>query len=90
MASRVQAIYEKQGGKRVAASAMFEDISTGGGSIRLGTSLPVGTLLKIQWLSRQFDVHVVHCRPDGMDYVVGFQKAENQEPWPTERRRQSK
>jgi hypothetical protein len=90
MAARVQAIFETKTGKRVSASAMFEDISTGGGSIRLGAPLPVGSPLKIQWLARQFEVHVIHCRPDGRDFVVGFRKAEDQEPWPTERRRQSK
>ena len=90
IAARVQAIYENQAGQRVTTSAMFEDISAGGGCIRLGTPLPVGSQIGIQWLAKLFQVRVVHCRPDGMDYVLGFEKAEDQEPWPTERRRQSR
>jgi hypothetical protein len=90
IAARVQAIYESTDGQRVTAGAMFEDISPAGGCIRLGTPLPVGSQLGIQWLAKVFQVRVVYCRADGMDYVIGFQKAEDQAPWPTERRRQNR
>ena len=89
IAARVQAIYEAEPGKRVVAGAMFEDISATGGRIRMGTPLRTGSQITIQWLTRQFQVTVVHCRPEGMDYVIGLRKAEDQEPWPVERRRHS-
>jgi PilZ domain len=90
IAARVQAIHEDPSGNPVVTGAMFEDISTGGGSIRLATPFDVGTQIKIQWLNRQFQVTVMHCRPDGQQYIVGFQKAVDQDPWPTERRLQSR
>jgi PilZ domain len=90
IAARVQALYDDSSGKQVVTGAMFEDISAGGGSIRLPAPLKVGTPIVIQWLSSQFQVTIMHCRPDGQQFIVGFQKAEDQEPWPTERRLQSK
>jgi hypothetical protein len=90
IAARVEAVYESQSGVPVVAGAMFEDISAGGGCIRLKTPLGVGTTVEIRWLHKQFQTKVMHCRPDRSDFLVGLQKAEDQEPWPTETRRQRK
>ena len=70
----VEAAWEGEQGGLQTFRACMEDKSAGGACIRLKTSVPMGSKIRIRWRFEEFFGVVKYCRSEGREFVVGIQR----------------
>jgi len=52
--------------------ARLADLSVHGLSLILKDNLPVGSLINVQWGNTAFIGEIIHCQPQGREFLVGL------------------
>jgi len=72
--ARAEIHWEDPAGTPNTASAMIEDTSRSGMSIRSPKQISVGSKLEVKWHREHLVGVVRNCRKDGFEYLLGIQR----------------
>jgi hypothetical protein len=72
--ARAKVMWKESNGYSLPISALIEDTSASGMSIRIKQEISVGCMVEIQWHKQQLQGVVVNCRKDGFEYILGVHR----------------
>ena len=72
--ARIDVLWADDGDVPRVAPASLEDRSHGGVSVRMQSSISVGTYVTIKWGDQDFAGVVTNCRREKNSYILGVQR----------------
>jgi hypothetical protein len=72
--ARIDVLWADDGDVPRVAPASLEDKSHGGMSVRMQSSISVGTYVTIKWGDQEFTGVVTNCRREKNSYILGVQR----------------
>ena len=72
--ARAKLLWEEPAGHSRLATALIEDRSDNGMSVRVKQEISIGSKLEIRWHKAKLSGIVLECRPVGVEYILAIRR----------------